>query len=247
MNKKHVWNIAITFSLLLIVSACKKNTEDPQPPEVVSKYCDFATEKKDGQLIFNREFTADGKINKYTFPRDSVYTSFIYKVDSIFTSDYSYKNGTNVLKSSTAYKLNSDGNVVASLKTDGTQFAYTYDNNGYLITKVQTSSGGGTSTYTYSYTDGNLSSYSKSSYTVYYEYFTDKDNKIRSFGLNYGKQSKNLWKKVTQISSAGTTMFTGERTCDFDADGLPITEHYIYTPSSGVKDTSLYEYTYFCK
>jgi hypothetical protein len=151
---------------------------------------------------------------------------------------YTY-NGNKIysIVDSTTYTLNMNGFVSIKIQLSPGHLdsvVYEYDNNGYLSASTEyyiRINNNSTQVYnnSYTYQDGNLvrkelSGANQSVAT--YEYYTDKLNMYYPDGnrVLYGKASKNLVKKITEVT--GSDSYSENYTYEYDALGYVTKRNY---------------------
>jgi Domain of unknown function (DUF4595) with porin-like fold len=255
---KNFTKISILIFFTASMMACKKDNTVVTPVEVckVSKLS-YVDSKQVTTSSTTYEYNSDGKVSKATDSRTGNYYTISYSSTAIviIQFDKNNKQGT-----SNSYILNSAGYIV---KGDyyGVVQTYEYDSQGYLMKLSYLSSGGGTFTTNYTYTDGNLTnikSYDplgKLYYSASFDYYLDKTNTLGDDNSGstvvfipnqnlFGKGSKNLVKKLTLIinSTPAQTTIT-DYTYTFDTKGN-ITR--VVDSSSG-RETYATDLEYICK
>lgn len=236
----------LNIKLLLVVSlftfiSCSKDDDSATPNTTVTDLtgCKVLSMTNDNYKTVYA-YNSNGSINTIT----EYYTSDPTTPVEVYT--YTHSSGTITYTNKSgreqgSYTINANGRVTTSnityyngpdptTATSGLMTSYEYNASGYLTKRTVTSasaSGSFTTTYTYIWTNGNISneisvSQSGSTSNTAYTYYTDKSNafsSLTSLTEFTGPDSKNLVKASSDLSSGS---LQESYTYEFDANGKPI-------------------------
>lgn len=218
-----ICNLALGLSLLLLVFSCKKDEKNEQTCRITKVQIEGTN-----TYAFIYTYDSNGKLIKSDLGQ-GLYSTYTWETNKVTVSNYC----NNQLSSKEEFTLNNKGQAASSAYYSGgttlsKNTSFSYNSEGYLIQKTSTlaSDNSKTDTYTFEYTNGNLTkethaySYSglPSSETTY-EYYPEKFNITVSANI-LGKANVNLLKKsVYTIKTATPVVVTTEFTYGFDTDG----------------------------
>jgi hypothetical protein len=254
---KTISKFSILLFFMAIAFACKKTDTTPAEVCKVTSFKSYNEKSKTTETI-QYEYNTDGKINKMSYSpivaayKNQAYETISYSSTAVVFTLYDDKNK---VISTTTYQLNTAGYVTKIDYGSSYLVTYEYDSQGFL-SKSSSSGAFSGGNYTYTYTDGNLTSVKgfddkgKATDATTNEYYLDKSNGLKLETIYeknilgqslFGNGSKNLLKKTT-YSSGSTTIIT-DFTYTFDAKGNPT---QIFQKASNGSNYTI-DLVYLCK
>jgi hypothetical protein len=209
--------LLLTLSIALIFSSCGKSNEEPS---VEGKTCQISIAANE-----NHKYDAEGRLINISNSADPAGVNITYSKDMITIL------GSNKIPNIKLILVNGRVTEATTVSSSTTNYEFSYDMDGYM-SKAVMFSGGEVHTYTYSYTGGNLtriegtklSSGKLSNHpTITVEHSTELASNIAEIGIPiekpfifsrykvdkyFGKQSKNLVSKVTELGTSVSFTYT---------------------------------------
>lgn len=261
-------NTILKFSIIILfLASCKKDAQEPIPEY---NSCKIAEERKqDDKLITTIKYNSDNKPVKITsYELDTIYgtTIITYNGDSIIFHYSDPYFGTVITKAKIVNeRIEKEASIHYSyddnlLGIDTITFEY--DADGYLIKKIHTeyhiipiTTSSNINTFEYTISNGNVISRTQTSSNtgttslVYFEYYSDQENKLGTsadglspYGLDlYGKLNKNLLKRGYTPGDPSLAHIDYE----YRPDGY--ISKKIYIASDGITVSRVFKYIYFCE
>jgi hypothetical protein len=248
---------AVIAIMLLAFTSCKKETiNSPTPP--VSTESKKLAKLTDGFTTYLYEYNADRTIKSYSWGNGVLKMVFEYQPNKLINTLYegSVRKGLIIytLINGIAQKVNGEYYDAAGIVTESNETIYTYNAQGKIskASYVKNGTGNGVDQYTYN-ANGNLLKseaidkngimYSQTEYE-YDLTLVDKSGPVGQFfgsanGSVFPKYAKNLVKKQTITSAAGTTVYNITRT--MDAAGYELTVTYTNS-GNGSASTTVYDW-----
>jgi hypothetical protein len=263
MNKPLIMLSAV---LLLIVASCKKSSDKTEEPQSVSKNCKLTQVKSTGNPTIYYGYTNDGKLSRIDngIATSTDFETFTFTSGKL-TNYYEYPISNGKATGTTNFTLDANGRISTVTTSIPSTTTFTYDSNGYLIKGVTVNSSG-TFTWSYTWTDGNLTKITEPNGTVTtlaYNAEESRDNLINNtlMPLNFsnysgfdisnlvrymGSRSKNLIVKTTEVGANKT--YTANYTYTKDAAGNITKLHNVWINVGSSTSNGSYdlEFVYDC-
>ena len=194
-------------------------------------------------------YNPDGTLS-YTISAQGIKTTYTYSGNTVNEKMTDSLRG---MSASSVVYLNSKGLADSTTEKDDRGFfakTYNRDDQGFITSSVDYVSGSMVNTTNSVIKDGNETSTtisdsaSKKLFTVYFEYYTDKQNSLtyQNFGMKFlGSDSKNPMKKFVQVLPTGDTIRTSTFNYHYD-DKNRITQKVMYDSKGMMRDSTTYTY-----